>query len=155
MSSPRTWDCVLLPLQRIFQQNISTHPATRRRYQKLRLLSRVSSHVSSIKSPIWHLWGAHTRSQSRLQTPLPIFGKWRAKHVDRHSSRICKLATKWKRIVPDITQVSDQVIKPRICFLYKRMRNNSTPQRAPLPASLADSGQPRSLFSMLSLLSVD
>ena len=33
---------------RIFQQNISTHPATRRRYQKLRLLSRVSSHVSSI-----------------------------------------------------------------------------------------------------------
>ena len=99
--------------------------------------------------------GAHARSQSRLQTPLPIFGKWRAKHVDRHSSRICKLATKWKRIVPDITQVSDQVIKPRICFLYKRMRNNSTPQRAPLPASLADSGQPRSLFSMLSLLSVD
>ena len=129
VSSPRTWDCVLLPLQRIFQQNISTHPATRRKYQKLRLLSRVSSHVSLIKSPIRHGWGAHARSQSRLQTPLPIFGKWRAKHVDRHSSRICKLATKWKRIVPDITQVSDQVIKPRICFLYKRRMKQFYPSK--------------------------
>ena len=81
------------------------------------------------KIPIRHGWGAHARSQSRLQTPLSIFGKWRAKHVDRHSSRICKLATKWKRIVPDITQVSDQVIKPRICFLYKRRMKQFYPSK--------------------------
>ena len=80
MSSPRTWDCVFPFATHLFNKKFP-HPATRRRYQKLRLRSRVSSHVSLMKSPVRHGWGAHARSQARLQIPLPIFGLWRAKRI--------------------------------------------------------------------------
>ena len=42
---------------------------------------------------------AHARSHSRLLTLHTSIGSWRVKYVDRHSARVCPLATNSRRMV--------------------------------------------------------